>query len=238
MLRRRLAGAFAGMAVVAVVQAAEEFQPLFNGRDLSGWAGSLAHWSVQDGAITGRTTADAPLKQNSFLIWQGGEPADFELQVAFRISANVTGGSANSGIQYRSHVIDPVNFVVAGYQADIDLEGIYTGMLFEEKRRAFLARPGEKVILTRGLPKVRVEVIGVTTPPDEIRAAYRPGQWNQYVIIAHRNYLRHYLNGKLTAEAIDLDETKAAKAGVITLQIHDGPPMTVQFREIRLRRLP
>src|SRR5579871_6395194 len=72
------------------------FRAIFNGKDLAGWIGDSAHWTVEDGAITGSNSSDKPLKHNSFLIWEGGKPSDFELRFTYRI----VGG--NSGVQYRS----------------------------------------------------------------------------------------------------------------------------------------
>lgn len=80
---RAIAGSGVSLALATALSAAEPFQLLFNPRDLSGWAGSPAHWLVRDGAITGRTTSATRLQENTFLIWQGGEPADFELRSRF-----------------------------------------------------------------------------------------------------------------------------------------------------------
>ena len=104
-------------------------EPLFNGKDLTGWMGDLDIWSVQDGAITGQTTADKPLQANTFLIWQGGSIGDFELELDYRIVAG------NSGIQYRSQVIDADNWSVGGYQADIEAGDNYSGILYDERGR-------------------------------------------------------------------------------------------------------
>ena len=115
-------------------RAEDGFKSLFNGKDLSDWKGDMKRWRVEDGAITGQTTADNLLDYNTFLIWKGGEPADFELRFKYKI----VGG--NSGVQYRSKVLDAEKFVVSGYQADIDAALRFTGMNYEEKGRTFLAR--------------------------------------------------------------------------------------------------
>src|SRR5437870_3246280 len=70
------------------VQAAEEGQEMFNGKDLTGWTGNPKLWSVRDGAITGKTSADDPLKNNTFLIWTNSQPGDFELRCQFKIVPN------------------------------------------------------------------------------------------------------------------------------------------------------
>src|SRR6266404_6308098 len=104
------------------------FQSLFNGTDLNGWDGNRKLWSVKDGAITGQTTAANPAKGNTFLIWTNGTPGDFELRCSFRLVPGDAQGFANSGIQYRSRVVDPANWVVGGYQADMEAGHDYTGI--------------------------------------------------------------------------------------------------------------
>ncbi|HEV8263686.1 MAG TPA: family 16 glycoside hydrolase [Gemmatimonadales bacterium] len=192
-----------------------DFAVLFNGTDLSGWDGDQAFWSVQEGAITGRTTAAHPASANTFLIWKGGVLENFELRLKFRIVADNARGWANSGVQYRSRLLDSATWAVAGYQADLDLPGTYVGTFYEERGRGILAQPAAGS-----------------------RAAITPGQWNEYVIHVEGNRHRYYVNGRLTTDAVDRDETRAARAGILALQLHAGPPMTVQFKDIRLTRLP
>lgn len=209
---------------------------LDNGRDLTGWDGDPQFWSVQNGVITGRSTAERPARANTFLILQGREPANFELRAEFRLS----GERANSGIQYRSRVLDAAAWSVGGYQADMDVANQYTGMLYEERGRGIVVRPGERIRIgpvdTAGKPALTPA--GAAVDPGKIKSAIRPGEWNEIVITANGNQLRHTVNGVLTAEAFDLDPERAAQAGVIALQLHTGPPMTVQFRNIRLKTLP
>lgn len=229
------------LALATSLPAAEpEFDELFNGRDLSGWSGLPAFWSVEDAAITGRTTSDNPVAANTFLVWHGGTVADFELRLMFRLLADNDRAWANSGIQYRSRILDEATWTVGGYQADLDFAGKYIGMLYEEQGRGILMRPGERIRV--GVPaagaKPPIEQVEIPTAPDELAAAYRAGEWNEFTIVARGNVLRHYLNGVLTAEVTDLDTTASAVAGVLALQLHRGPPMTVQFKQVRLRALP
>ena len=171
---------------------------------------------------------------------QGGKLGDFELRASFRLVADNEQKSANSGIQYRSRVIDPATWVVGGYQADMDFAGKYIGMLYEEKGRGILMQPGQKIrVLPAGADgKPTVESAGPATPAAALTAAYRVGEWNEFTIIAQGNHLRHYLNGTLTAEVTDTDAGKAAITGVLALQLHTGPPMTIQFKNVRLKVLP
>src|SRR5512143_3452495 len=120
------------------------FQSLFNGTDLTGWDGNPKLWSVKEGAITGQTTAENPAKGNTFLIWTNGTVGDFELRCSFRLVPGDSQGFANSGIQYRSKVVDPANWVVGGYQADMEAGPTYTGILYEERMtRGIMAARGE-----------------------------------------------------------------------------------------------
>lgn len=215
------------------------FESLFNGKDLSGWEGLSPTWAVEDGAITGVNTAEAPLKHNTFLVWKGGEVANFELRARFRfMSPNPKDG--NAGIQYRSKVVDAEKFIVAGYQGDFNAEGRYIGLFYEEKGRGILAQPGQQVIV-KGVgndKKPILEVIGSTTPHAEVLASIKPGEWVDYTIIAIGNHLRHYVNGRLSTELFDLDTANAASKGIVALQVHTGPPMKIQFKDLRLKKLP
>jgi hypothetical protein len=231
---------------LAALAADAGFKSIFNGKDLTGWDGLKDYWSVRDGALTGQTTAASPLKANTFLVYKAGEPANFELRVQFKLTAQNDKNQANSGIQYRSTVLDAATFVVGGYQADIDSTGRYAGMLYEEKGRGILMGPGEKIRIgaTAADPanakkkKTAVEKLPGATPPADILAAYKLGQWNEMVIIAQGNRLQHFINGKLTADVTDTDPSLGAKAGVLALQLHQGPPMTVQFNDVQLKTLP
>ncbi len=210
------------------------FLSIFNGKDLSGWEGNPKLWSVKDGAITGQTTADNPIKKNTFLIWTNGTLADFELRCSFKLTPGDNKGFANSGIQYRSKVTDPSNWVVGGYQADMEAGPTYTGILYEEQMRGVLALRGEKVVLGKDGKK---EVVGSVGDAAEIGAAIKKGDWNDYVIIAKGNHLQQFINGKQTVDVVDEDEAKRALSGVLALQLHVGSPMTAQFKNIRLKKL-
>ncbi len=218
------------LASTAFLQAADEpgFIPLFNGNDLSGWDGNPKFWSVKEGVICGQTTAENPTKGNTFLVWKGGTLADFELRLQFRI----VGG--NSGIQYRSQVADPANWGVGGYQADFEAGTTYSGILYEERGRGILAERGQMVWIH---PDGKKQVVGTMGPSDQIQAVIKKEDWNDYTILARGNHLTHVINGRVTADVVDDQSAKAAKSGVLALQLHAGPPMLVQFRQIRLKHL-
>lgn len=234
-----------GLALAAVfalqtVRAADG-KALFNGKDLSGWKGQMEFWSVQDGAITGHTTSEHMVQENTFLIWQDGEVGDFELTLKYKI-VDKDGASAafgNSGVQYRSKIVKPEYSVVAGYQADFECGKTYSGILYEEKGRDILAKRGEKVVVKQGEDpkKPRLEVTGSVGVSDEIQAAIHPADWNEYRIVAKGGHLQHFINGKQTVDVMD-ETAEGAKKGVLALQLHKGPTgMTVQFKDIILKEL-
>jgi uncharacterized protein (TIGR03067 family) len=214
----------------ASVQAQDEagFRSIFNGQDLNGWDGNPKFWSVSDGTITGRTTAENPTKGNTFIVWKGGEVADFELRLSFKI----VGG--NSGIQYRSKVTDQANWVVGGYQADFEAGTTYSGILYEERGRGILAQRGQ---MTWIQPDGKIRVVGTMGKSEEIQGIIKQEQWNDYVVIARGNHLTHIINGRVTADVVDDQAEKAAKSGILALQLHAGPPMVVQFKNIRIKTL-
>ena len=216
-----------------LVSAAEQgFRSIFDGKDLTGWDGNPKLWSVKDGAITGQTTADNPAKGNTFLIWTNGTLADFELRCSFKLVPGDAQGFANSGIQYRSKVVDPANWVVGGYQADMEAGKTYTGILYEERFRGIMAERGQKVVWDNDDKK---QVVGSVGDAAAIEASIKKGDWNEYVIIAKGNHLQQFVNGKQTIDVTDECEAKRAMSGILALQLHAGPPMMAQFKNIRIK---
>src|SRR5687767_6837994 len=217
------------------VRAAEnqDFKPLFNGKDLSGWDGDPKFWSVKDGAITGQTTKENPTQGNTFLVYKGGDVSDFELRYEYKI----VGG--NSGVQYRSKVLDPKSWRVGGYQGDFEAGKTFSGILYDEGGvaggRNIMANRGESVTFGAGDGKdKKVEKLPMSS--EELQKQIKHEDWNEYTIIARGNHLIHKINGNTTAECIDQSD-KALKSGVLALQLHAGPPMQVQFRNIRMKKL-
>jgi Domain of Unknown Function (DUF1080) len=219
---------FASLCVLgSVVSAQDGFKEIFNGKDLTGWKGNSELWSVEDGCITGKTSADKPLKFNTFLIWEG-TVSDFELEFDYKI-----GAEGNSGVQYRSKVLNPTDFVVGGYQADIDATLKFAGINYEEKGRAILAQRGQRVTIDNsGVKNAKIESIG---DADELGKAIKKEDWNHYRLVAKGNKLSHMINDKLMSEVIDSEEGKAAAEGVLAFQIHTGPVMKIQFKNVRLK---
>ena len=223
-MQRVLTGA---LGILIAATAVAEDKSLFNGKDLDGWKGNPEVWSVKDGAITGTTSNEKPLQFNTFLVWQGGQPANFELRAKYKMVGN------NSGIQYRSKVIDEEKFIVGGYQADIDASLQFSGINYEERGRGILAQRGQSVTINADDTK---SVTDFSTP-DALGKLIRKEDWNDYLVVAKGNHLQHFINGVLVSEVIDNQSAKAATSGVIALQAHTGPAMTIQFKDLVLKEL-
>jgi type 1 glutamine amidotransferase len=234
---RTLATAAAFTFLLRAAAADAGFQEIFNGKDLTGWDGNRTFWSVKDGVIVGQTTTEHPTKGNTFLVWTNGPVADFELRFAYKITPNNDKGFGNSGVQYRSQVLDQKNWVVGGYQADFEAGNTYSGILYEERMRGILAERGQKVVVKEADGKMVKEVVGTVGDSAEIQAAIKKDGWNDYIVIARGNHLQHFINGRQTVDVTDEAGAKAAKSGVLALQLHAGQPMTVQFKEVRLKTL-
>ena len=220
--------AFAGQAVAAE----KGFKSIFDGKTLKGWNGDPKFWSVKDGAITGKTTKENPTKGNTFIIWEG-KTGNFDLRLDYKI----IGG--NSGIQYRSFKADgPDEWRIGGYQADFEAGDTFSGICYGERFRGILSLRGKKTILTVGDDgKLKKEVEDFAKDAD-IAKAIKKEDWNSYRIVARNFNLIHYINGVKTTQVIDRDRKTRRAEGLLALQLHAGPPMNVQFKNIRIKELP
>jgi hypothetical protein len=204
------------------------FRPIFDGRSLNGWsAQDMRYWSVADGAITGESSEELPCRQNQFLVWQLGELDDFELKLKFRILGEP---SANSGIQFRSQIAADGH--AKGYQADIDRAGKWLGVLYDEHSgRGLLAQRGQRTVITAAGERTTT-ALPIKQPEIDL------GEWNEYRIRGCGPQLTLKINGVMTAEVVDNEVAHRDLWGKLALQIHSGPSMKVQFKDIRLKRLP
>ena len=197
---------------------------LFNGENLDGWKGNVKIWSAENGCIVGKTTEENKIEKNSFLI-QEQEFSNFEFTFQYKI----IGG--NSGVQYRSKVIDEKEFVVSGYQADIEAGVNYSGILYEEKGRGILAKRGEQV---KVLDDGKKEVSTFTTS-EIIQSKINNEDWNDYKIIANGDHLQHFINNTKTVDVLDKEVDKSSSSGIIALQVHTGPNMTVFYKNLVIK---
>ncbi len=231
MFRFLIAGCVGAIFLAAGLSGSSDsagFVSLFDGETLDGWEGDPSLWRVEDGAIVGQTSEEAPLSYNSFLVWGEGEVDDFELKLKFRID------SGNSGIQIRSFQRGEP-YQLGGYQADIDADGKWVGTHYGEGYRGILAKRGQKTEIGEDGVPVVVEELG---DPAELGSAVRPGEWNEYHIIARGHTITLRINDETMSETTDLDRDTRRRVGLLGLQLHKGPAMKVAFKDIRLRRLP
>ena len=208
------------------------FVSIFDGKTFNGWkAHDMSYFRIENESIIGESTKEKPLKHNLFLIYQNGKPGDFELRLQFRISGSP---SANSGIQFRGSWRDRDKHVL-GYQADIDLRGNWLGSLYDEGMpRKSLAKRGDKVTFAEDGKKT---VEKLTKSNKELFQGIDLKKWNDYSIYAKGNHIVLKINGETMCEVIDNDKTHFDAAGLLALQIHSGPAMKIEFRNIRIRDL-
>jgi hypothetical protein len=206
------------------------FKQIFDGQSLKGWDCDPEFWRVESGAVIGETKADHQPKYNIFCIWAGGTPGDFELKLQYRL----TGETGNSGIQYRSSELPEVGkWVLKGYQADIDGRQQYTGQVYEERGRGFLALRGQISYVPDG---AKVGSIGSLGAGEELRAAIKTDDWNEIHIIARGNTLIQLINGRVMSIVVDDDKANRKLDGKIGVQLHvTKGSMKIEARNIRLK---
>jgi hypothetical protein len=231
--------------VVTAQNKKKGFVSIFDGKTLKGWEGDPVYWRVENGNLTGEITADKLVKNNTFIIWTGGEPEDFELILEYRITVD-----GNSGINYRSERLTEPPYALKGYQADIDGKNRYTGQNYEERGRTTLAYRGQKTIIntqTDAASSVRdnvrnnawshVEQDGAVGNIDSLKSFIKAEDWNEVHLVVKGNRLQHFVNGVLMSDVTDADERNRKMKGLIGVQVHVGPPMKVEYRNIRLKQL-
>jgi hypothetical protein len=223
----------------------DAFVKIFDGKTLKGWVGDSTYWRVENGNLVGEITPTTLVKTNSFIVWQGGQLSDFELTLECKIAT-----AGNSGINYRSEQLTDVPHALRGYQADIDGANRYTGQNYEERARTTLAYRGE--IVTVNTPEnasaalkdniknnawLGRKVTGSLGSSDSLKALIKSEDWNKIHLVVKGNRLQHYVNNVLMSEVIDNDKTNGKSSGLLGVQVHVGPPMKVEFRNIMLKKL-
>lgn len=228
-------------------QTEKGFVSIFDGKTLKNWDGDPTYWRVEDGTLTGEITPSTLLKTNSFIIWRGGEPADFEFKGEFKITQ-----AGNSGINYRSDQLTDVPFALRGYQADIDGQIRYTGQNYEERKRTTLAYRGQKTIIPAYTGEKTPEgvranvkrnawgdltVAGSLGSSDSLKTLIKSEDWNSFHLVIKGNHLQHYINDVLMSDVTDNDTVNGMKKGLLGVQVHVGPPMKVQYRNLRIKQM-
>jgi hypothetical protein len=207
------------------------FITLFNGKDLTGWKGLEDYWSVKDGVISGHETRDA--SKQTFLVCSAAKFGDFELHIKYRFATP----DGNSGIQFRSKVLNEKTFSVGGYQADCDAKAGYDGSIYDEAGvaggRSTMSNRGEKTVWNADNKRMN-DKLGEGN--EALKKFIKIGDWNDVVLVAKGNHITYTINGQLMTDLTD-DSPKALKEGVLALQLHQGYTMEVQFKDIKIKIL-
>ncbi|MFH5883619.1 DUF1080 domain-containing protein [Halalkalibaculum sp. DA3122] len=222
----------------AVQENAESgFKSIFNGENLDGWEGDPRLWSVEEGVIVGETSEENNIEENTFLIWEEGEPANFEARFEYRFVE--TGGelSGNSGFQYRSERFTTedkpdLKYRVRGNQGDFAVSDWIPGLHYEEKKRGILARRGQRVVIDSEGEKEEERF----AEEAELGKYIVHDEWNKYHVYANGDTMRASINNQLMHEVIDHSGENLEK-GVLAFQLHVGPPMRVEIRNVELKLL-
>lgn len=206
------------------------FESLFDGKTLDGWrAADMSFWSVEEGAITARITEEHPTIRNHYLVWQGGKLDDFELKLRHRI---VSPDGVNGGFQFRSEMFDgDIPDDCRGYQVDNNTQTPWLVRLYDEFGRHTLAWHGEKTVFATDGTPVTTKLEDASGPP-----RFKLEEWHEYHLICRGPVITLKVNGRTVAEVVDNDPAQQDFSGILALQLHSGPPMTVQFKDIRLKR--
>ncbi len=220
----RMLCAAALLCCLAAAGAEDGFESMFNGKDLDGWDGKPGGWWVEDGAITSQSTEDNPCVKHHYLFWEGGKPADFVLRFKYKL----VGG--NSGVQFRSE--RRPEYDVWGYQADMEDGDQWSGCLFQHDRGGVVMR-GFKATIAKDGAREETQF----ADPAELLKTVRKHDWNEYEVRAEGPHISLRINGELMCEVEDHQDKYALKDGVIALQMHPGPPMKVQFKDLRIQAI-
>jgi hypothetical protein len=210
---------------------ADGFITIFNGKDLTGWGGLDGFWSVKDGVISGHETKEG--SKQTFLTLTSTNVSDFELHIKYKFATP----DGNSGIQFRSKLMDPATWRVGGYQADCDAKAGYDGSIYDEAGiaggRGTMSNRGAKTSWDADNKRHDDKL---SESGDELKKLIKVGDWNDVVLIAKGNHITYTINGHLTTDLTD-DSPKALKEGVLALQLHAGFTMEIQFKDIRIKLL-
>lgn len=231
---------------------------LFDGSTLKGWDGDTSYWHVENGAIVAESTCERPTG-TIYLVWQGGEAADFELKLEMRGE----GAAVNSGIQYRGSILPPrpagpaparaatgtcpggqprgnlpspasqAKWDMSGAQFDFDGRNAYTGQYYEQATgRGIVAWRGQVVRTEQGK---RPRLLATLGDKDELGGYVRIENWNQLHVIARGNTMTHIVNGHVMSILVDDDPSMFKKSGLIGFEIEGTGKILI--RNIWLKKL-
>lgn len=215
-------------AIATDMQAGQDeagFKPMFNGKDLTGWDSRNGWWSARDGLLVAESTPEKKCEKNDHIIWTGGTPGDFEIRCDFRLTK-----SANSGIQVRAK--NEANGDT-GYQADMNGTGEYVGFLYHPAMHLVGGRGECTTLPTTAAPNGKDKEAWRFADSAALQKLYKVEDWNSYRVVCKGREITIYLNGVLTSHFTD-NRAAMPKNGSITLQMHAGPPMKIEYRNLRI----
>lgn len=201
---------------------------LFDGQSLEGWDFDPAHWRVENGAIVGLIPNGQTLDHNTWCVWKEGELRDFELNLQFRLTGEP---GCNSGIQIRCQV-DSVDHV-SGYQADLDMGGVWLGRIYDEHGRALIVERGRRVHLQHDGQRLEQ----LLAPANQYAVLFRENDWNDYRIVAVGHRIKVWINGTLFSDLFDEQSGEFDPVGQLALQLHSGPGTKIEFRNLTFETL-
>lgn len=203
---------------------------IYDGSSLKGWNGQQGIWSIEDGAITGKNPKDAPIKQNTFLVWNKDLPENYSITFKYRFKTP----KGNSGLQYHSALLDKEKFIVAGPQADFETGNTYSGILYEEKGRGIMAKRGTIVTVDKDGKK---NVTGKIEVPAGVDKSKANDGWQDYKLVFYKNRAIHIINSYATVDVKLKSFHKTAHGRKLGMQVHKGPHMVIQFKDMVLTNL-
>ncbi|MEX1137137.1 MAG: family 16 glycoside hydrolase [Balneolales bacterium] len=218
-------------------KASNNFTSMFNGQDLTGWDGDPRFWHVENGVLVGETTEENATEANTFLIWEENEPADFEVSLSYRFVIVGDEEHGNSGMQIRSERFvseDTPELMhrVRGPQPDMAISDWIPGIIYDEGGRGVLARRGQHVLIDAEGESHEERFADEADLGEHINHT----EWNEYHVYANKDTIRTSINDQLMHELID-QSPQAMKDGIIAFQLHTGPPMRVELKDIQIKLL-
>jgi hypothetical protein len=228
---------------------------MFDGSTLKGWDGDFNYWKVENGAIVVESTCEKPTG-TIYLIWQGGEPGDFEMKLEMKGE----GANVNSGVQYRGAILPPrpegqgpgggrgrgpqgacpggaprgtppsrasqAKWDMLGAQFDFDGRNRYTGQFYEQATGRGIIAWRGQVVHTEEGKNPRL--LAMVGNPDELAGYVKIEDWNQLHLIARGNTMTHIVNGHVMSVLIDDDKTKFRKSGLIGFEIEGTGKISIR----------
>lgn len=211
------------------VRMSEDVAIISGDGDLGLWNGLPNYWYEQDHILNGRQSAEAA--KHTFLVYPY-VLHNFKFRVEYRFLSD----RGNSGIQFRSKLIDPTAIRVGGYQADIDASGDFDGSIYDEAGaaggRGAMSSRGNRTVWSATNEKHETAF----ADPKELGKSIHIHDWNELDLVVCDNFVRYSINGHVMTELVD-NSPQALHDGILALQLHEGLEMHVQFKNGLLKLL-